>query len=216
MVTNRDVKRNRVKIFFIEECEKLLREQGLEGVTIRKIADGAGYNSGTIYNYFDDLEHLILFGSMKYLKAYTQDLADVLNSQVNFREKFIRICEIFNKHTFANPDIFWNMFFGRHSSRLDEVIREYYSLFPEELGTHNEMVTGMLYSGNMFKRDRILIGRLAEEGFIAPAVAEPVSQIFTRLQQGFLYEIYMTRSLDAQAHSERFLALVNYLLDTSR
>ena len=50
-------------IYFIEATEKLIRSDGVEGLSIRKIASEAGYNSATLYNYFEDLEHLVLFGS---------------------------------------------------------------------------------------------------------------------------------------------------------
>ena len=39
-------------------------------MTIRGIATEAGYNSATIYNYFNDLDQLIMFGSLCYLRDY--------------------------------------------------------------------------------------------------------------------------------------------------
>ena len=46
------VKRKRIMTYFIEATEKLIRSEGLDGLSIRKIAGEAGYNSATIYNYF--------------------------------------------------------------------------------------------------------------------------------------------------------------------
>ena len=60
------LKRKRIMIYFIEATEKLIRSDGVEGLSIRKIASEAGYNSATLYNYFEDLEYLVLFGSVCY------------------------------------------------------------------------------------------------------------------------------------------------------
>ena len=64
------LKRKRIMIYFIEATEKLLRRDGIENLTIRGIATEAGYNSATIYNYFNDLDQLIMFGSLCYLRDY--------------------------------------------------------------------------------------------------------------------------------------------------
>lgn len=58
---NLTLKRKRIMIYFIEAAEKLIRQNGIENLSIRKIATEAGYNSATIYNYFNDLEQLTMF-----------------------------------------------------------------------------------------------------------------------------------------------------------
>ena len=46
---NLTLKRKRIMIYFIEAAEKLIRQNGIENLSIRKIATEAGYNSATIY-----------------------------------------------------------------------------------------------------------------------------------------------------------------------
>lgn len=38
--------------YFVDATAEIIEEEGVENVTIRKVADRAGYNSATIYNYF--------------------------------------------------------------------------------------------------------------------------------------------------------------------
>lgn len=45
---------------------------GEEGLSIRKIAAKAGYNSATIYNYFQDLDELMLFGSVSFFAMFSK------------------------------------------------------------------------------------------------------------------------------------------------
>ena len=71
-------KRKRIMIYFIEATQKLIQSEGIDGLSIRKIATEAGYNSATIYNYFQDLEHLTLFASVCYLRDYVIALANSL------------------------------------------------------------------------------------------------------------------------------------------
>lgn len=47
--------------YFIEATAAIIEEEGYDHITIRKIADKAGYNSATIYNYFSELSHLTFF-----------------------------------------------------------------------------------------------------------------------------------------------------------
>ena len=43
------LKRKRIMIYFIEATEKLIRSDGVEGLSIRKIASEAGYNLSLIH-----------------------------------------------------------------------------------------------------------------------------------------------------------------------
>ncbi len=45
--------------YFIDATNEIIENEGIESVTIRKVANLAGYNSATIYNYFENLDHLI-------------------------------------------------------------------------------------------------------------------------------------------------------------
>lgn len=45
--------------YFIDAANQIIENEGIESVTIRKVADIAGYNSATLYNYFNDLNHLL-------------------------------------------------------------------------------------------------------------------------------------------------------------
>ena len=54
-----EYKEKRVMMYFIEATQELILDEGLEKLSIKKIAEKAGYNSATIYNYFENLEVLI-------------------------------------------------------------------------------------------------------------------------------------------------------------
>ena len=59
MSENQKRKRNRIKMFFLEAAKEMIVSQGVESVSVRKIADAAGYSYPTLYNYYNDLNALL-------------------------------------------------------------------------------------------------------------------------------------------------------------
>lgn len=58
-IEKQSVKAQRVKAYFIEAAKQIILDEGVENVSIRKVADRAGYTFTTIYNYFKDLNELL-------------------------------------------------------------------------------------------------------------------------------------------------------------
>ena len=46
--------------YFIQAAKEILKGEGLESMSVRNIADQAGYSYATLYNYFKDVKDLIL------------------------------------------------------------------------------------------------------------------------------------------------------------
>lgn len=210
-------RRKRIMVNFIEATRELIQTEGVDGLSIRKIANVAGYNSATLYNYFRDLEYLTLFGSVCYLRDYVMALSDMLMQEMNSLERFRAIYRCFNSFAFQYPDIFHNMFFGRYSDMLEDVLQTYYfELFPEELTGLSESLRGMLVSGNMQARDSFAMEEMIRDGFVAPEKAEHVLNVVEALQQHFIYEACIDCTLDLKQHELRFNQILDYVLETAK
>ena len=158
------LRQKRNMVYFVEATEKILKEEGIGGVTIRRVAAEAGYNSATLYNYFRDLDDLILFGSVCFLREYLVELSRELQPGMTSLERYRTIYRCFNDHAFQAPEIFYNMFFGKYSDRLEEIIQTYYlELFPEELKDLPEDARQMVLRGNLVDRDRVVMQHMVEE-----------------------------------------------------
>lgn len=59
MKVKQDIKRNRIKKYFLEAAKNIVMQEGAENISVRKVADIAGYSYATIYNYFTDLNELL-------------------------------------------------------------------------------------------------------------------------------------------------------------
>ncbi len=212
-----DIKKKRVMIYFIEATEKLMKEDSIDGLSIRKIASEAGYNSATLYNYFSNLEHLILFASVSYLREYSTQLAKNIKQEMSTLEKYRVVYKTFNYYAFRSPEIFHNMFFGKYSYKLGEVIRTYYELFPEDLEGHEDIVKTLLRQGDMYQRDSSFINRLIEEGVIDEKKADASLKLLVNTHQSYIYRAWVLDDrIDVDEHNDSFMELFEYVMETAK
>jgi len=210
-------RRKRIMVNFVEATRELILTEGVDGLSIRKISNEAGYNSATLYNYFRDLEHLTLFGSVCYLRDYVVALGSTLTPEMRSIDRFRAIYHCFNSFAFRYPDIFHNLFFGRYSDILEEVLQTYYNeLFPEELTGLSENLRRMLVSGNIQERDRITMDEMVQDGFVAAEKAEIVLNLIAALQQHYIYQAHIDCTLDVKHHEQRFNEIFDYILETAK
>jgi len=210
-------KKKKVMIYFIEATEELMKEDDIDKISIRKIAKKAGYNSATLYYYFDDLEHLILFASIRYLREYTSALAKRIKSTMTTLEKYRTVYETFNYYAFRSPVIFHNMFFGKYNSKLLNVIKEYYEIFPDDLNGHEDLLRSLLTQGNMYERDKQIVNQLVREGTLDGKKIDMTLKILIRVHQSYVYEAMVQGDkLDLNSHEKSFLEAFDYLLDNAK
>lgn len=158
--------KQRVMGYFIEAAHHIIETEGLENVTIRKVADLAGYNSATLYNYFHNLDHLILFASMKYLKQYVELLPRYTKASNDKLSEYFSIWECFCTCAFKYPKIYYLIFFSELSEKMNNLLEEYYSLFPNELLTSSSGIGKMLLEKSIDKRNLFLLEDCVNSGLL--------------------------------------------------
>lgn len=179
--------------YFIEAAVKIIEEEGIDNVTIRKVADIAGYNSATIYNYFEDLSHLIFFASMKFMKQYTDALPTYLSKAKTPLEKYLLLWECFCDHSFASPEIYYAIFssdLGVHPKKLNE----YYDFFPTDLKMIPAEFRYMVLEPSLSKRTRIALEQCIKDGSIKEADADRMAETHYLIWQGALTMFFNNRS----------------------
>src|SRR3712207_6910497 len=70
----------------IKAAKSVIEEFGIDNLTIRKVGDKAGYNSATIYNYFENIEHLKIFVFLFDYDEYIRDLENYVRSEEHTSE----------------------------------------------------------------------------------------------------------------------------------
>jgi AcrR family transcriptional regulator len=56
---NKEIQEKRMRDYFIQATREILKGEGIESISVRNIADRAGYSYATLYNYFRDINDLI-------------------------------------------------------------------------------------------------------------------------------------------------------------
>lgn len=206
------IKKHRNMSYFIDAASKIMDEEGMQAITIRKVADIAGYNSATLYNYFKNLDELILYASIRHLKEYTFSLSQYLNALHNNIDKYYEIWKYFCKYSFSNPEIYNIIFFGKHSDSISNIIEEYYSIFPEELGDHSEELLPMLLKSNLHERNLILLKILAADGYLKEEYLNDINEMTILLYHGMLTKILNSEeTLNVEECSETMLRYIKQI-----
>ena len=148
----KDDEKRKNAIAFVEATQALIDTDGLEKISIRKIAEKAGFHNSTIYLYFKDVNQLILLASLKHFNDYSNKLSEYSTMIASPKDKFIAVWQAFGETVFHKPHIFRNFFFGKYSSNLTPIITQYYRLFPEEKSAYTKEIEEMYYGGNISDR----------------------------------------------------------------
>jgi AcrR family transcriptional regulator len=191
---NKEKQAIRMMSYFIDATAAIIEKEGIDKVTIRKIADLAGYNSATIYNYFEDLSHLIFFASMRVVKKYTDALPKYIEKAKTPLERYFLIWECFCKYSFESPKIYYAVFsadLGTHPINLSK----YYEYFPTDLLAFDDDIKLMLLESNQSKRVVISLNQCIREGYIRGEHAEQIAEHHYLIWQGMITMVKNNRTI---------------------
>lgn len=210
----KDEQKAKNAICFIKATQELIDTEGLDKLSIRKIAEKAGFHNSTIYLYFKDLQHLILLASLKHFAEYNHTLAEYSRQQRSPEESFFAIWEAFGKTVLQNPPIFYNFFFGKYSQNLTPIIRQYYELFPEEKEEYSKEIESMYYGNSIQERCLQILAPLANHPTVRVTSdnMELVNSIIVSCLKDLLQQKCENPALDSQQLNANFLSMLSYII----
>lgn len=210
----KDEQKAKNAICFIKATQELIDTEGLDKLSIRKIAEKAGFHNSTIYLYFKDLQHLILLASLKHFAEYNHTLAEYSRQQRSPEESFFAIWETFGKTVLQNPPIFYNFFFGKYSQNLTPIIRQYYELFPEEKEEYSKEIESMYYGNSIQERCLQILAPLADHPTVRVTSdnMELVNSIIVSCLKDLLQQKCENPALDSQQLNANFLSMLSYII----
>ena len=151
---------------FIETTIQIIKEEGIENVTIRNVAKKASYNSATLYHYFQNLDHLLCFVALNFFREYYENLIYYISDVEDPYIRFIWIWDFFCDCTLKHPLIFYKFFFTS-SQDTKKIISQYYSIFPQQfIKNHDNILQSMLLGGKLPNRNAIILKPLCDLGYL--------------------------------------------------
>lgn len=186
----------------------------MEGVTIRKVADKAGYNSATLYNYFDDLDHLILFSSLKYLKDYNYEVVKKLKNCKEEKKIFYMTWEEFCKVSFKHPEAFYKIFFNKHSAELDGLMDEYYGLFPEEKETTYEKMMPVFSNFQLMERNIMVLRQIFKVGEMPEDKLNTMNELMIGIYKNLLENCIANKKKSSiKEYTKRMFTYIDFIIN---
>ncbi len=185
-IDKNDIKKKRVVKLFIEAASDIISNEGIDGVTIRKVAERTGYNSASIYSYFDNFRQLVFLASASSLHDYVTAMPKYIKKGKNALDKFLLMWECFCRYSFQKPRDYYAVFSDDIGSEPEALVAHYYELFPEELAEAPKDLRPMLTETDLKRRNMIAISGCTEAGFFSEADEEVVEESIRLIYQGML------------------------------
>jgi len=109
-MSNKEIQEQRVRAYFIQATKEILSGEGLRNVSVRNIAERAGYSYATLYNYFKDLKDLIFECVKDFQVECEEHVQRETNNSARGKEKVKAIVKAYVKYFVQYPGIF-DLFF---------------------------------------------------------------------------------------------------------
>lgn len=174
---------------YITCAHDIIASEGVSAITIRRLAGELNCNSANLYRYFEDTDELVLYASVRVFRDYLHEVSELVGTIPDVLEQHLKVWECFARHTFANPIAFNNMLWGKHSDKLEYILRDYYHLFDDELEGFDQDMQDVFLSGNFDYRDYLMLSRCVRAGLINDTQARFLNTLSMHLYKGFLKEL---------------------------
>ncbi len=179
---------NKTKKELVQKTYDLLVNEGIESIKIRRIATEVGCTSPVIYKHFEDVDHLIVYASIRFLEGYLYDYKRIMNSAEDYKQVHLELWRMFSEYAFNQIHVFELLFWGKYKERLGDVIFEYYQLFREEMKDFDGMTASVLFSNDVYEREYIMIRRAAALGRVHHGEVEILAKITSSIFLSTLME----------------------------
>lgn len=186
---NKEIQRSRMWRYFIDAATEVIEEDGIDHVTVRKIADKAGFTSSTLYNYFKDLSHLKFFTSMRYTANYLEELPSYLEKGDNTVESWLYVWECFCKHSFENPKIYSVLFMDNLGGIPEDMLERYYRIYKNDLMGIPDEIKDIIVEQSFSKRSALYIQSAVDEGFIEQKDVDYISDVTLLIWKGMMSSV---------------------------
>ncbi|TCP30883.1 TetR family transcriptional regulator [Scopulibacillus darangshiensis] len=179
--------------YFVDATVDVIEKEGIENVTIRKVADLAGYTSSTVYNYFQELSHLVFFAAMRFTKNYIDDLPRYIDKGSNTIEKWLYTWECFCKHSFDKPEIYAVIFVNNLGSVPEDLLEHYYKTYRSDLIGLPEPIQSIILEHAFSRRSALYVQQAVDEGLIEGKDVAFISETTMLIWQGMLTTVLNQR-----------------------
>jgi len=103
---NKEIQEQRMKGYFIQATKNILKGEGLKALSVRKIAEQAGYSFATMYNYFRDVNELVFLCASDFQEECREFVDDKTKTVSSGKEKLKAMTMAYINYFVEYPGIF--------------------------------------------------------------------------------------------------------------
>jgi AcrR family transcriptional regulator len=116
-MTRSEIQIERMKGYFVQATKEILKGEGVRGISVRNIAEQAGYSYATLYNYFKDVNELIFICVEDFLEECSEFIQNEITDVPIGIERIKSITKAYAKYFVQYPGIF-ELFFIEHIANM--------------------------------------------------------------------------------------------------
>lgn len=155
MAPNKELQEQRMRGYFKDATREILKGEGLKALSVRTVAERAGYSFATMYNYFRDLNELIFLCVNDFMEECETLVNEVGTEMEPGRERLNVRVKAYISYFTQYPGIF-ELFFVEKMNDIGSkhpTARTIYEFSDKLFGEDVEALTGALPYAEKINRD---------------------------------------------------------------
>jgi AcrR family transcriptional regulator len=100
------IQEGRMKQYFIDAATEIIRGEGIQAVSVRTVAERAGYSYATLYNYFTDLNELLIICTQLFAEESKNYVTEGIKNLPQEKDSIEMRLEILSRYFVQYPGIF--------------------------------------------------------------------------------------------------------------
>ena len=110
MPSRKEMRELHIKRIFVDAAKEYITAHGVGSLTVKAVADLAGYAPGTLYNYFADLQELLYECAKDFFHECTLPVKQRLESCTTPVERVVAPALVYTQYFLEHPDVFHLLF----------------------------------------------------------------------------------------------------------
>lgn len=206
------------KADLIKTTYELLATHDPQELSIRAIAAEAGCTTGAVYRHFENVDHLLLVASVKFLEDYMVDLNDLLLKDDDPLLQHVEMWRSFGRQAFLHIDAFEMMFWRVSEDELNDAIFTYYQEFPESWRKLSGFQVMVFFSSSLKERNLLTLNRCMAEYKLSKSTVAMVNDIEICSFHGLMMEYRDCYREPGKAEEGllRYMEMLDYMLGIIR
>ena len=192
------LKKSRMTRYFIDAVITLSDDIPVDAITLRQVAATAGYNSATLYNYFQNMNQLIAFTLIDRMSRIWIDASKLqgqLDGSLNhYLGQWLAQC----RESFQHPQLFLYFFQLEEKAQIYQRIPDYFAVFPEFREHLSPRLLAQTKETDFARKNQNILFPCVTEGYFLSVDVENLIAAADILFGGILLQILRHRS-DSQA-----------------